>query len=158
MGPVLFPSRVFELQNEIQNNVNEPVWKCLICRRRAVICSGSTGSVTVVAVRKSHTILKCCSVFSSMPDREKAIDSACQRLTDILKRRDKKEAVLASFQAGVAKFRTVQAAHASTGLDNGEYTGEEAEGEEDALIARNVAPLFCLCLALSDVQLRNTFL
>ena len=57
-----------------------------------------------------------------------------------MKRRDKIEEVLASFQAGVAKFRTVQVAHASTGIDDGEYTCEEAEGEEDALIARNVAP------------------
>ena len=56
--------------------------------------------------------------FADFSDREHAIDFACQWLTEILKRRDKKEEILAAFRVGVAKFRTVLVPHTSTGLED----------------------------------------
>jgi len=135
MASTLFPSRVFELVKEIENNEDIFVWKCNICTRRAVVCRGSSGSVTITAVRKSHTILKCSQGFASVPDRDHAIESACLRLTEILKRRDKKEVIIAAFRACVAKFRTLEVPQTSAAAD----CGEDA-GDGDAVVTKLVVP------------------
>jgi hypothetical protein len=52
MAVALHPSRVFESQNVIENNVERLVWKCLLCEKKVVPNWGNCTSSTVVAVRK----------------------------------------------------------------------------------------------------------
>ncbi len=66
-------------------------------------------------MRKIHTIIKCCVGFAAIPDREHAIDSTCQRLRVILKRRDKKSEVLVAFRTCLGTLPTVDMTLPATG-------------------------------------------
>jgi hypothetical protein len=140
MVAALFPSRVFESRNVMEGNVARPVWKCLICERLIDSKWGISTSISVVAVRKKHTILQCCASFAAIPDREQAIDSACQRLMDILKRRDKKDEVLVAFRTGLGKLPTVDMTLPATGSGDVEDGAGEGDVGEVAPVGKPTAP------------------
>ncbi len=126
----------------MEDNVARPVWKCLICERSLDSKWGISTSILVVAVRKKHTVLQCCASFAAIPDREQAIDSACQRLMDIMKRRYKKVEVLVAFRTGLGKLPTVDMTLPATGSGDGEYGAGEGDAREAAPVGKTNGPSF----------------
>ncbi len=81
-----------------------------------------------------------CAGFAAIPDREKTIDSACQRLRDILKIRDKKDEVVVAFITGLGKLPTVDMTLPTTSSGVVEEDAGEGDAGEVAPVGKQMAP------------------